>query len=99
MTDALTQKQREYLGAANSALHEPGHLAAAISRSIPAIARIRYDGFSSGRMNYELTGVSFEDRLFLTFAGIAMVEKLGLRSISKTSRKPLLTCPSRKRNI
>src|ERR1022692_3077694 len=49
--ETLTKVQMAYLTDANSALHEAGHLAAAISRGIPAIARIGYDGFSSGRMN------------------------------------------------
>jgi hypothetical protein len=81
MTDTLTKKQREYLQDVNSALHEAGHLAAAISRGIPAIARIGYDGFSSARMNYDPIGVSLEDEVFLTFAGIAVVEKFHLRKL------------------
>jgi len=63
----------------NTALHEAGHLAAAISLGIPAIARIGYDGTSSGRMNYDSTGVSLESNLLITFAGIVVVEKFHLR--------------------
>ena len=79
MSDTLTKVQMAYLTDANSALHEAGHLAAAISRGIPAIARIGYDGFSSGRMNYDPTGVSLDSELFITFAGVAAVERFCLR--------------------
>jgi hypothetical protein len=77
--DILTKAQCAYLTDTNSALHEAGHLAAAISCGIPAIARIGYDGFSSGRMNYDPTGVSLENDLLITFAGIVVVEKFQLR--------------------
>jgi hypothetical protein len=77
--DILTKAQCVYLTDTNSALHEAGHLAAAISLGIPAIARIGYDGYSSGRMNYDPTGVSLENDLLITFAGIVCVEKFHLR--------------------
>jgi hypothetical protein len=79
VSDILTKAQCAYLTATNSALHEAGHLAAAISCGIPAIARIGYDSFSSGRMNYDPTGVSLENDLLITFAGIVCVEKFHLR--------------------
>lgn len=79
MTDILTKAQMAYLTDANSALHEAGHLAAAIHRGIPAIARIGYDGYASGTTNYDDTDVSIEDELFITFGGIVTVEKFQLR--------------------
>jgi hypothetical protein len=79
MTDTLTKAQCAYLTDTNSALHEAGHLAAAISCGIPAIARIGYDGYSSGRTNYDPIGVSLENDLLITFAGIVVVEKFQLR--------------------
>jgi hypothetical protein len=75
----LTPAQRIYLQDLNSALHESGHLAAAIHRGVPSIAKIGWDGFSSGRMNYDPTGVSVENSLFITFGGIVVVEKFQLR--------------------
>jgi hypothetical protein len=77
--DILTKAQCAYLTNTNSALHEAGHLAAAISLGIPAIARIGYDGFSSGRMNYDPVGVSLENDLLITFAGVVVTEKFQLR--------------------
>jgi hypothetical protein len=79
MTDRLTKTQQTYLQDANSALHEAGHLAAAISLGIPAIARIGYDGYSSGRTNYDPTGVSLENGLLIAFAGIVVTERFHLR--------------------
>jgi len=79
MTDVLTETQRVYLQDANTALHESGHLAAAISLGIPAIARIGYDGQSSGRTNYDPIGVSLENDLLITFAGIVCTERFCLR--------------------
>jgi len=79
MTDTLTKAQCAYLTDANSALHEAGHLAAALSLGIPSIAKIGYDGYSSGRTNYDPIGVSLENDLLITFAGIVCVEKLHLR--------------------
>jgi hypothetical protein len=84
VSDILTKAQCAYLTATNSALHEAGHLAAAISLGIPAIAKIGWDGFSSGRMNYDPTGVSLENDLLITFAGIVCVEKFHLRQAGLT---------------
>ena len=84
MTDTLTKSQRLYLQDVNTALHESGHLAAAISLGIPAIARIGYDGFSSGRTNFDSTGISLESNLLITFAGIVVVEKFQLRKAGLT---------------
>jgi hypothetical protein len=79
LSDVLTKEQCIYLTDANSALHEAGHLAAALSLGIPSIAKIGWDGFSSGRMNYDPTNVSLENELLITFAGIVCVEKFQLR--------------------
>ncbi len=82
--DRLTPTQCAYLQDANSALHEAGHLAAAIRLGIPAIARIGWDGFSSGRTNYDPTGVSLENALLIIFAGIVVVENFHLRKAGLT---------------
>jgi hypothetical protein len=84
MNDILTTAQREYMQDTNTALHEAGHLAAAISLGVPAIARIGYDGHSSGRMNFDPTGVNLENGLLITFAGIVVVEKFQLRRAGLT---------------
>jgi hypothetical protein len=79
MSEILTKAQCRYLEDVNTSLHESGHLAAAVSLGIPAIAKIGWDGFSSGRTDYDPTGVSLEDSLLIAFAGIVVVEKFQLR--------------------
>jgi hypothetical protein len=79
VNDTLTKAQCVCLTDTNSALHEAGHLAAAISLGIPAIARIGYDGYSSGRTNYDPIGVSLENSLLIIFGGIVVTEKFQLR--------------------
>jgi hypothetical protein len=68
-----------YLADVNTALHEAGHLAGALFCGVPAEARIGFDGTSSGRTNLDLRGASLEANLFITYAGIVVVEKFHLR--------------------